>query len=134
MGNAPNKAYRVGGVEIAEYFSDNGSSFTIRKSYKNNTTQQWEETKYFYLEDLLKLKAAIDRAIVRNVKVTEPINNQNQGGNQPQGNYNSTNDPWSNNPPANNHKQGVNYNQSQLNNYQNPPANNGGNNDDEIPF
>lgn len=58
-----NKSYRIGSLEVTEWESEKGNTYSIRKSYKDKTTNEWKESKYLYRDDLLVLQAVITRVL-----------------------------------------------------------------------
>lgn len=67
--NKPKAIYQIGTVLVTvwenkiqgKYGEFTAPSFKVEKIYKKD--DKWESTSYFDLEELLKLRAAIDRAI-----------------------------------------------------------------------
>lgn len=53
MGNKPARAFREKGISLTAWTTENGGlSWQIRKTFMSKKTNQWEETKYFYDNDL----------------------------------------------------------------------------------
>jgi hypothetical protein len=59
----PAKAWRNGGIDIAAWQNDNGVSFTTRKTYKDKTTNEYKESRYFYLKDLKAMHELLTEVI-----------------------------------------------------------------------
>ena len=81
------RVYNFFGISIAEFTNEKSKSYKVSKSYKDKTTNEWKKTDYFYADDLLKLRAAIDKVINDSVNVKE-IADKGQQNNDP--------DPWGN--------------------------------------
>lgn len=54
----PVKNYRSGGVSVAMWQNDNGKSFTIQRSYKDQSGQ-WQNSDFLRFRDLLYLLVLI---------------------------------------------------------------------------
>jgi 3-oxoacyl-ACP reductase-like protein len=76
--NKPKATYQVGAAKITVWENERegphgkfiATSFKVEKIYKKN--DEWKSTDNFNLEELLELRAAIDKAInEQGVKVTE---------------------------------------------------------------
>ena len=62
-----NKTYAIGTVKVTKW--DNGDkqdSFTFKKSYKDG--EEWKDTDSYFRDDLLKLRAVIDKLLIEEVK------------------------------------------------------------------
>ncbi len=74
---APKATYRSGKAVVkvwenekkGEHGKYTEKSFKVEKIYKKN--DKWESTSYFNLEELMQLRAAIDKAIAREAVVVE---------------------------------------------------------------
>jgi len=58
-----NKSYNMWGVSLAKFVEGNKTSFSIKKTYKDKTTDEYKETKSFFVEDLMRLRTMIDKAL-----------------------------------------------------------------------
>jgi len=47
--------YGASGLQIAVWSNDNGVSFTIQKRYKDKHSDEWKETKSFFMSDIVAL-------------------------------------------------------------------------------
>lgn len=57
-------SFRNKGIEIAAWeFKGNQVNFTLRKTYKNKETQQWQETKTYFVDDLRNLRELVNQAL-----------------------------------------------------------------------
>ncbi len=59
----PAKTWRDKGIDIAAWESRSGFSFTFRKTYKDKTSGEYKESKYFYTEDLERLASLLIEAL-----------------------------------------------------------------------
>lgn len=60
----PAKAWRSKGVDIAAWPTNNGGiSYTFRKSYKDKTSGEYKDTRYFYDSDLKELISLVKQAL-----------------------------------------------------------------------
>ncbi len=75
--NKPKATYRVGKAKVTvwenektgKYGDYTEKNFKVERIYKKD--DQWETTNYFYLAELLELRAAIDKAISEEAVKTE---------------------------------------------------------------
>lgn len=51
----PAQSWRNKGIDIAAWQNERGYSYTIRKTYKDKTTGEYKESKYWYPDDLIAL-------------------------------------------------------------------------------
>ena len=51
----PAQSWRNKGIDIAAWQGERGYSYTIRKTYKDKTTNEYKESKYWYPDDLVVL-------------------------------------------------------------------------------
>ena len=59
----PAQTWREKGIDIAAWESNNGFSCTVRKSYKDKTTNEWKESRYYYPDDLERLAVLLVQAM-----------------------------------------------------------------------
>jgi hypothetical protein len=59
----PAKTWRDRGIDIAAWESKGGFSFTFRKTYKDKTSGEYKESRYYYLEDLDRLALLLSEAL-----------------------------------------------------------------------
>ena len=51
----PAQSWRMKGIDIAAWQGERGYSYTIRKTYKDKTTGEYKESKYWYPDDITVL-------------------------------------------------------------------------------
>lgn len=59
----PAQTWREKGIDIAAWESNNGFTFTFRKTYKDKTTNEWKESRYYYPDDLERLAVLLVQAM-----------------------------------------------------------------------
>ena len=67
----PVKTWREKGIDIAAWESKSGFSFTFRKTYKDKTTGEYKESRYYYMEDLDRLALLLTQALSWAGEVTD---------------------------------------------------------------
>ena len=68
MSNQPIDKWQMNGIQIAAWKGDKGISYSIQKRFKDATSGEWKETKYFYPSDLATLAALAPIAIAASLK------------------------------------------------------------------
>lgn len=71
MSNQPIDKWQMNGIQIAAWKGDKGISYSIQKRFKDATSGEWKETKYFYPSDLATLAALAPIAIAASLKRQE---------------------------------------------------------------
>lgn len=60
----PIEKWKMKGIDIAAWPTrNNGTSFTLRKTYKDKQTGEWKDSKYWFREDLEALKNLCEQAL-----------------------------------------------------------------------
>lgn len=60
----PAGKWRDKGIEVTAWKNESGISFTIRKSYKPKDSEEWKESKSFFVSDIEKLLGLLPSALV----------------------------------------------------------------------
>lgn len=63
MGNGPAFKAKEKGIEVVVWDNERGKSINIKKSYKDKTTDEWKDSKYYYPDDLPRLVELLQKTI-----------------------------------------------------------------------